>query len=137
MARKRHLSRIAVMQTLFERDARKQLTDDMLDRNIGELEREYGTVDTDFARTLFSLYTENETAVHEGIEQHAPDWPLNRMDPIARAILYVGATEMLHMPDTPAPVVMNECIDAAKEYGGAEASKFVNGVLHALANRKS
>lgn len=134
MARKRHLSRIAVMQTLFERDARgEDCGIEVLLRNIADLEKEYGTVDADFAQHIFTTYIENRVDVHTHIEKHAPEWPLDRMDPIARAILYIGATEIAYITDTPVAVVMNECIDMAKEYGGSEASKFVNGVLHTLA----
>jgi transcription antitermination protein NusB len=136
MARKRHLSRIAVMQTLFERDARGNCSLETLKRNATELEREYGTVDTVFATAIFDAYMNNQSIIHTEIEKRAPEWPLHRMDPIARAILYIGATEMLYISDAPAPVIINECIDMAKEYGGSEASKFVNGVLHALSFAK-
>jgi N utilization substance protein B len=58
------------------------------------------------------------------------------MDPISRAILLLGAYELLMSTDAPAAVVMNECIDIAKEYGTSESGKFVNGVLNALAHKK-
>ena len=45
----------------------------------------------------------------------------------------MGAFELLHADDAPPAVVMNEYIEIAKEYGSDETSKFVNGVLNALA----
>jgi N utilization substance protein B len=70
------------------------------------------------------------------VQEHAPEWPLDRMDTITRSILMIGAFEILHGKDAPPAVVMNEAIEIAKEYGPEESPKFVNGVLNALAHRK-
>lgn len=137
MARKRHLSRVAVMQTLFERGARLADGKLVLERNIVSLVKEIGLVDEDFAKSLLATALSNESVIVESLNKHAPQWPLDRMDPIARATLLVGATELLYEPDTPVAVVINEAIDIAKEYGGSEASKFVNGVLHTLSQNLS
>lgn len=133
MARKRHLSRIAVMQTLFEREARVIKSDDVLDRNIKNLTKEFGEVDIAFSHSILEGALAHESAIKVAVETYAPEWPLERMDPIARSILLVGAAEILYHKDAPHPVIINECIDMAKEFGGAETSKFVNGVLHSLA----
>ncbi len=47
----------------------------------------------------------------------------------------LAAYEILHMPQTPQAVVMNEAIEIAKRYSTAESSQFVNGVLAAVAAR--
>lgn len=133
MARKRHLSRIAVMQTLFEKQTRTLDAVETLVRDIAHLESEFGLVDHEFSLQLLQLTEKNESAVRNAIELYAPEWPLDRMDPISRAILLMSAAEILYMNDAPSAVVINEAIDIAKEFGGAETSKFVNGVLHALA----
>lgn len=137
MARKRHLSRVAVMQTLFERGTRSVDEKLVLQRNIAALIKEIGLVDEKFSASLLKAALKNEQAVIESLNKYAPEWPLDRMDPIARATLLVGATELLFDQDTPVPVVINEAIDIAKEYGGSEASKFVNGVLHTLSQNLS
>lgn len=61
------------------------------------------------------------------------DWPLERQSAADRNILRLGAFELLHCPDTPPAVVLNEAVELAKRYGSDESSKFVNGVLAALA----
>ncbi|MDB4978996.1 MAG: utilization substance protein [Candidatus Peribacteria bacterium] len=133
MARRRHLSRIAVMQVLFEREVHPACDPEKaLTRNAKEL----GGLDQDFAGTLLSGVLERQTDVTNAVQEHAPQWPLERMDPISRCILLVGTYELLFAKDAPAAVVMNEAIEIAKEYGTEESSKFVNGVLNAVAHAK-
>jgi N utilization substance protein B len=55
------------------------------------------------------------------------------LSPIERAILVIGAWELLHRPEIPCRVVINEAIELAKSYGGTDGHKFVNGVLDKLA----
>ena len=132
MARRRHLSRIAVMQTLFEREHRTDVDIEVvLQRNITEL----GEMDTEFAAILLKGVLEKEHDLWEIIALHAPGWTRERMDPIARAVLLVGAFELVYGNDAPAAVVINEAIEVAKEYCTDESGKFVNGVLNAIAHR--
>lgn len=132
MARRRHLSRIAVMQTLFERERRPDDCKAILTRNIAELSAE-SEPDIPFAETLLNGILGREDALREAIQAHAPGWTIERMDPIARCALMIGAFELKFGNDAPPAVVMNECIDIAKEYGTDESGKFVNGVLNAMA----
>jgi len=129
MARRRHLSRIAVMQALFERERRACDVEDVLKRNAQEL----GEIDESFAEKLLEGVVARETALQEAVQTHAPGWSLERMDPISRCVLLVGTYELLFEKDAPPAVVMNEAIEIAKEYGTAESGKFVNGVLNAVA----
>ena len=56
-----------------------------------------------------------------------------RLSPVERAILYIGALELMAHPETPFKVVVNEAIELGKSFGGAEGHRFVNGVLEKLA----
>ncbi len=132
MARRRHVSRIAVMQVLFERENHPCEPTEALARNAKEL----GEFDDEFAATLLKGVLEKEVELKQSVQTHAPQWPLDRMDPISRCILLVGCYELLHTPEVPAAVAMNEAIEIAKEYGTEESGKFVNGVLNAIAHRK-
>lgn len=133
MARRRHLSRIAVMQVLFEHESHASMDPaESLTRNIVEL----GEVDEAFCKQLLEGILSHEQQLKEAVQTHAPQWPLERMDPISRSTLLVGAYELLFHKDAPAAVVMNEAIDIAKEFGTEESGKFVNGVLNAIAHRK-
>lgn len=132
MARRRHLSRIAVMQTLFERASRGKESKPTLKRNIEELSDE-GLPDVEFAESLLQGVERMEEDIKSAVQDHAPGWTLDRMDPIARSVLFIGAYELLYANDAPPAVVMNECIEIAKEFGTDESGKFVNGVLNAIA----
>ncbi len=61
------------------------------------------------------------------------DRPLNELSPIERGILLISTFELLHRPETPYRVIINEAIELAKGYGGTDGHKFVNGVLVKLA----
>ena len=132
MARRRHVSRIAVMQVLFEREKHPGMGDleEALERNA----QEGGEYDKEFAEMLLTGAMGSEQEVRDAVQKHAPQWPLDRMDPISRCILLVGAYELLFHKDAPPAVVMNEAIEIAKEYGTDEGAKFVNGVLNAIAH---
>lgn len=134
MARRRHLSRIAVMQALFEREKRPSSDPQQsLALNASEL----GEMDAPFAESLLQGILTREAEVFTAIQQHAPGWPIERMDPIARSVLLIGSYELLYGNDAPSAVVMNEAIEIAKEFGTGECGKFVNGVLNAIAHRST
>jgi N utilization substance protein B len=61
------------------------------------------------------------------------DRPLTEISPIERAVMWIGVYEMKHCLDVPWRVVLNECIELAKEFGGTDGHKYVNAVLNGLA----
>jgi N utilization substance protein B len=64
---------------------------------------------------------------------HYLDRPLAELSPIEHAILLIGAYELIHRPEIPFRVVINEAVELAKDFGGTEGFKYVNGVLDKLA----
>ena len=61
------------------------------------------------------------------------DRRMEEISPIEHAIMWIGAYEFLHAADVPWRVVLNECIELAKEFGGTDGHKYVNAVLNGLA----
>ncbi|KJS71366.1 MAG: hypothetical protein JM57_07330 [Comamonadaceae bacterium BICA1-1] len=61
------------------------------------------------------------------------DRPLIELSPVEHAVLWIGAYELQHGLDVPWRVVLNECIELAKSFGGTDGHKYVNGVLNQLA----
>ncbi len=119
------------MQVLFERERRANVDPEKaLILNHEEL----GEMDDGFALELMKGVLAHEEAMKQAIQDHAPGWTLDRMDPVSRCVLQIGAYELLVAKDAPPAVVMNEAIDMAKEFGSDESGKFVNGVLNAIAN---
>jgi N utilization substance protein B len=61
------------------------------------------------------------------------DRKIEEISPIEHAVMWIGAWEFMHAADVPWRVVLNECIELAKEFGGTDGHKYVNGVLNGLA----
>jgi N utilization substance protein B len=61
------------------------------------------------------------------------DRKVEEISPIEHAVMWIGAWEFMHAPDVPWRVVLNECIELAKEFGGTDGHKYVNAVLNGLA----
>ncbi len=63
------------------------------------------------------------------------DRELGQISPIEHGCMWIGAYELLKCPDVPWRVVLNECIELAKEFGGTDGHKYINAVLNGLAPR--
>ena len=61
------------------------------------------------------------------------DRKMAEISPIEHAVMWIGAYEFRHCLDVPWRVVLNECIELAKEFGGTDGHKYVNAVLNGLA----
>lgn len=61
------------------------------------------------------------------------DRELGRISPIEHGCLWIGTYELLKCPDVPWRVVLDECIELAKDFGGTDGYKYVNAVLNGLA----
>ena len=71
-------------------------------------------------------------ALDAAITTAASNWRLDRMAPVDRTILRLGAYELVAEPETPPAVVIDEAIELAKRFGEADSPGFVNGVLDAV-----
>lgn len=63
------------------------------------------------------------------IRQHSEHWRLERMAAVDRNLLRLALFELLHVPEVPAKVVINEAVELAKKYGTEESGSFINGIL--------
>jgi N utilization substance protein B len=61
------------------------------------------------------------------------DRPWDEVSPVERAILLIGAWELVHNLEIPYRVAINEAIELGKRFGGTDGHKYVNGVLDRLA----
>ncbi len=64
------------------------------------------------------------------------DRPVDKIDPVERAILRIGVYELLNCIETPYRVILNECINLAKCFGAEGSHKYVNGILDKIAQQK-
>ncbi len=131
----RHLSRSIVLQALFEWDLNavdKKNVIDILDRNIEEFSQ--NNSDRPFMEKLLNGVLGKQPELDLVIGKAAPEWPIERISPVDRNILRLGLFELLfsERSEVPAKVAINEAIELAKQFGGENSSRFVNGVLGAV-----
>lgn len=131
----RHLSRSIVLQTLFEWDLNSIEKDHVgaaLQRNVEEFAP--NKTDVPFMEKLLDGVLQKQSELDLIITKAAPDWPLDRISPVDRNILRLGLFELLFADrkEVPAKVAINEAIELAKQFGGDNSSRFVNGVLGAV-----
>ena len=113
--------RRAAVFALYQADLTERTARDLLDRAA-----------TAFTRELVQGTEHSREEVDALIERHAVGWALDRIAPLERNILRVALFELLHRPDVPPEVAIDEAIEAAKELCGADAPGFVNGILGAV-----
>jgi len=89
-----------------------------------------------YARQLAECYFAEAARIDELIGQYSEGWALSRMPAVDRNILRMALAEMLYMPQVPTGVSIDEAVELAKEYGTEESSKFINGILGAVAREK-
>jgi N utilization substance protein B len=141
MASNRHLGRIVALQTLYEQDFRQEAEDasfdlaEVLDRNIGRYKETIE--DVAFIKHLVEGVTGEIAKLDELLQPLAPDWPFDQIARMDRIVLRMGAYELLHEPEVPPKVVINEAVELAKAFGGENSSKFINGVLGTLLRQHS
>jgi N utilization substance protein B len=132
MASNRHLGRIVAMQTLYEFDFRGGEEDQIeiapiLERNLGEFRSSID--DTAFVEDVVAGVQSNQDAIDGIITPAAPEWPIDQIAKIDKAVLRIGVYELVIKRDVPPKVAINEAVELAKTFGGENSSKFVNGVL--------
>lgn len=84
-----------------------------------------------FTRELAEQVEANRPELDELISRHSQNWSLSRIAPLERSILRTALYEALHREDIPVEVAIDEAVELAKEYCGADAPGFVNGILGA------
>jgi N utilization substance protein B len=88
-----------------------------------------------FARELVEGVAANRAEIDELLASRAEHWSLDRMATLDRTILRVACFEILHLPEVPPGVAVNEAVQIAKELSTEDSGRFVNGVLGTIARR--
>ena len=124
---RRSEQRRAAVFALYQHDLTKRPLDDLFDTGSGA-----------FTRALAHATSDNAEELDAHIERHAHNWTIDRIAPLERAILRVALLEMLHPQliegerPIPAEGAIDEAVETAKAFCGAEAPGFVNGILAAV-----
>jgi N utilization substance protein B len=93
-----------------------------------------GMSDPSFVETLIKGVVAKKTEIDDIIVKAAPEWPLDKISIVDRNVLRIGLYELIFSDrdEVPAKVAINEAIELAKNFGGENSGKFVNGVLGAV-----
>jgi N utilization substance protein B len=118
------------LQLLYQRDQNPRIGRDVIERFVRERLKEASTIP--FCLALYDGVVQQVAEIDRRLGEAAENWKLHRMAAVDRNVLRLGAYELLHTPETPAGVVLDEAIELARRYGSADSPAFVNGVLDKL-----
>lgn len=90
-----------------------------------------------FADFLLRGTLSNLAELDEELARQTAHWRLERLAAVDRNILRLAMFELMHEPDTPPAVVIDEAIEIAKKFGAEESGRFVNGVLDGFVKRRA
>jgi len=132
--RKRTLARQIAMEALYQLDL---LGND----HVGEpglfCARRSGDEEVrEFALRLIEGWRARRNEIDKEIETVAENWSLSRMACVDRAILRIGAYELMFCDDVPPKVAINEAIELAKKFGSEDSGDFVNALLDKIRIRQ-
>jgi transcription antitermination protein NusB len=123
-------ARELVMQGLYQRQLSGNASD-AIAQHLAETDR-FAGVDRTFFDELWRGVVDEEPALLDALAPHLTR-NVAALSPVERAILVIGAWELVHRLDIPYRVVINEAVELAKGYGGTDGHRFVNGVLDKFA----
>lgn len=136
MASNRHLSRIIVLQSLYEYDFAELKMGKKLDREkdlkeiVTKNYSEFGHgIDENFIWKLLNGILDEKDKIDSIIQPAAPEWPIPQIALVDLETLRIGIYELIFLREVPPKVAINEAVEIAKAFGGENSSKFVNGVL--------
>ncbi len=113
----------------------------MTGQSLVEIERQFKEEDRlkdaqkSYFTELFHGVPKNLTEIDLALTEFV-DRPVDMIDPVERAILRIGAYELINRLDMPYRVVLNEGINLAKYFGADGSHKYVNGILDKVAQKK-
>ncbi len=130
----RHQAREAVVGLLYAKD----LGNDSIDKFVDDIfeDKKIRNKQKEFALSLYNGVKENLDEIDKALDKHLKEWDIKSIGNIERAILRLGAYEILYS-DLDSAVVINEAIELAKKLCNDTGPKFINGVLDAVRKEKS
>ena len=144
--RPRTLSRVAAVQALFQSEQSSQSAETVIDQFVrhrfGDVPGHGGLDDGHvteaqvplFARIVRTATLQQDTLDAMLVSALPETWPLERIDPVLRALMRAGAAELWMADGPPAKVVINEYLDVAHGFFAGDEARLANGVLDRVAH---
>ena len=128
----RRAAREAVLALLFETEYHKDENPEAIFLRAAEA-RDIDPADK-YIRAEYMGIMENLTVIDSVLGRHAKGWRTDRLSRVSRAVLRLGAYEIIYAEKIPAPIAINEAVELAKKFDDPKARAFINGVLNAVKN---
>lgn len=129
----RHKARKRALDALYESDVRGR---DAVTTLAERRARADDPVPDDYAITVVEGVVAHQERIDGLLAEHATGWELDRMPAVDRAILRIGAFEVLYNDDVPDEVALAEAVALAEKLSTDESPQFVNGLLGRLVELK-
>ncbi len=128
----RRAAREAVLALLFETEYHKGEDPETIYLRAAEA-RDIDPADK-YIRGEYMGIMENIETIDALLGRHAKGWRTDRLSRVSRAVLRLGAYEVVFAEKIPAPIAINEAVELAKKFDDPKARAFINGVLNAVKN---
>ena len=136
----RSVARLAAVQALYQMEVSgvgvdavvREFSEHRFDRDV-DGERMAAADETFFAELAKGVVAKQGDVDQAIVKRLASGWRLDRLDATARAVLRAGAFELMHRPDVPTEVVIDEYVEIAKSFFEGPEAGFINGALDAIA----
>lgn len=125
----RHQARSAVVGLLYAYDVGNDAINDFFDDILEE--QKIRNKQRDFSRDLFAGVITNLNTIDDELSKHLDSWDMNSIGKIEKAILRLGAYEIV-VAKTDKAIIINEAVELAKELADDKSPQFINGVLDSL-----
>lgn len=122
----RHGARRLLLQALYQQQITGHEAAEL--REQFSATAEFGRADGDYFLSLLDEILDDPAALDRHIDEFA-DRPVAQIDPIERAVLWIGVAELRSHPDVPANAAINEAVELAKEFGAQDSFRYVNAIL--------
>ena len=123
----RRAARERALELLYEAEAK--------DTTAGAIIDDLPVTPDQYACLLVVGVDDHRVEIDALLTRYAKGWALDRMPAVDRALLRVATFELLHHPEVPVAVVISEAVELAAQFSTDDSSRFVNGVLSAIAKR--
>lgn len=133
--KERELALWGLFRNDFEGDDKEPISELLADFPAEETVEELKNTSGAYADAVVQAYNDNAEAVDALISSHLKSgWSLDRLPKTEKAVLRLAVTEMLMTPDpVPKEIAINEALELAKKYGEDGGTRYINGILNAIA----
>ena len=124
----RRMARRIALQIIFANEFLREDIDSVSYRVTESLQEEL----TKFTKELVTRTTENEADLNALIRKHLRNWDYQRVAVLDRVLIRLALCEMIHFPDIPVEVTINEALEISKDFSNLKSRRFVNGILDSI-----